>query len=285
MTCKSAINLNAAAAPAPGRSAGCQPSPGWHAATQQVGKRRYREAHSQFQHTTAFTLIEILIAVTAFAIVLAAINAVFYSALRLRNKAHESFEQALPLQRALSIMKRDLENIVLPGGTLSGSLQTTPTATLSMNSSSGGGANPSRATTTYGQVGPNFFTASGVIDETSPFAEVQRVSYALLDSTNGGFGRDLFRLVTRNLLPSLEEQPVLQPLVSGVQTLGFLYYDGTQWRDSWDTTVADTRTGLTNVLPQAIKLQLALASAQHARSALNPIELVVPLTLQARTNL
>jgi general secretion pathway protein J len=228
-----------------------------------------------------FTLLEILIAVTAFAIVLAAINAVFYSALRLRTKAHESFENAVPLQRALSIIKRDLENIVLPGGTLSGSLQTTPTANLSMNSSGGAAGT---ASTTPGQVGPNFFTASGIIDETSPFAEVQRVSYALLDSTNGGFGRDLFRSVSRNLLPSLEGEPLLQPLVGGVQALAFLYYDGSQWRDSWDTTVGDARTGLTNVLPQAIKVQLALAS-QGTRSELNPVELVVPLTLQARTNL
>jgi len=240
---------------------------------------------SRRQSASAFTLIEILIAVTAFAIVLAAINAVFYSALRLRNIAHQSFEQAVPLQRALSIMKRDLENIVLPGGTLSGSLQTSPTANTSMNNAGNASASTSLSGVTAGQVGPNFFTASGVIDETSPFSEIQRVSYALLDSTNGGYGRDLFRSVTRNLLPSLDEQPVRQALISGVQALGFLYYDGTQWRDTWDTTVADTRTGLTNVLPQAIKVQLALASRQPTRSTLNPIELVVPLTLQARTNL
>src|SRR5436309_5204412 len=67
----------------------------------------------------AFTLIEVLIAAAAFAIVLAAINAVFYSALRLRNKTAAALDEALPLQQAVAIIKRDLANIVVPGGTLS----------------------------------------------------------------------------------------------------------------------------------------------------------------------
>jgi len=70
--------------------------------------------------------------------------------------------------------------------------------------------------------------------------------------------------------------------MQGVQAVGFLYYDGTQWRDSWDTTVADLKTGLTNVLPQAIKVQISLA--RQTTRAIAPVELVVPLTLQARTN-
>jgi len=235
-------------------------------------------AHRQLRSQHGFTLIEVLIAATAFAIVLAAINAVFYSALRLRNKAHESFEAALPLQHTLGVIRRDLANVVLPGGTLFGSLQTTPTANVSNNSSNSGGG----SITVPGQVSPNFFTTSGIIDETSPFGEVQKVSYVLVDSTNGVLGRDLFRSVSRNLLPSLQAQPTREPLMQGVQAVGFLYYDGTQWRDSWDTTVADLKTGLTNVLPQAIKVQISLA--RQTTRAIAPVELVVPLTLQARTN-
>ena len=78
----------------------------------------------------AFTLLEVLIAVVIFAIVLAAINAVFYGALRLRNKATEALKNALPMQQALATIKRDLANIVVPGGMLSGMLQTTATSDL-----------------------------------------------------------------------------------------------------------------------------------------------------------
>lgn len=228
----------------------------------------------------AFTLMEVLIAVVAFAIVLAAINGVFYGALRLRNKTVASFDEALPLQQTLAIIKRDLANIVLPGGTLSGSLQSTPTTGLNMT----GNNTASPAVIVPGQACPSFFTATGISDETSPFAEVQKVAYLLIDSTNGTAGKDLFRSVTRNLLPSLQEQPVQKPLLSGVQAVSFFFYDGSQWRNTWDSTIADTKTGLTNTLPQAIKVQLALASERTGRFAPAPIELVVPLVIQARTN-
>jgi len=230
--------------------------------------------------TRAFTLMEVIIAVVAFAIVLAAINAVFYGALRLRNKTVALFDEALPLQQTLAIIKRDLANIVLPGGTLSGSLQTTPTTGLNTGNSSTGTGTAVRP----GQISPNFYTATGIADETSPFGEIQRVSYLLTDSTNGTAGKDLSRSVTRNLLPSLQEQSAQQPLLSGVQTVSFFFYDGTQWRNTWDSTIADAKTGLTNTLPQAIKVQLALVSERTGRFAPAPIELVVPVVIQARTN-
>ena len=76
------------------------------------------------------------------------------------------------------------------------------------------------------------------------------------------------------------------PFYYHVQGLVFLYYDGTQWRDSWDSTTADQTTGLTNTLPRAIKVQIQIASATGgpSLSQATPMELVVPLFVQARTN-
>jgi type II secretory pathway component PulJ len=229
-------------------------------------------------------LIEILIAVTAFAIVLAAINTVFYAALRLRNKTALMLDEALPMQQAVAIMKRDFANIVVPGGTLSGAFQTTPT--LGLNTQNGNSSTMSSPTTPSvpGQSSPPFYTTSGVIDETTPFAEVQKVSYLLVNSTNGVNGRDLFRSVTRNLLAAVEEQPVLQPLMSRVENIYFSYYDGSQWRDTWDSTAPDTTTGQTNMLPTAIKVQIQPAAEQRRHALPPPIELVVPIMVQGRTN-
>ncbi len=220
---------------------------------------------------SAFTLIEIMIAVAAFAIVLAAINTIFYTALRLRNSTTAAIEKALPMEHALGIIKRDLANLVLPGGTMSGTFSTSSTSN-----------------SVAGQSSPSFYTASGVIDETSTFAEVQRVSYMLVASTNNGIGRDLVRSVSRNLLPTLQSQYEQEPLMSGVQTLTFLYHDGSQWRDSWDSTIENTTTGVSNGLPAAVKVQLLLAtensSGSRGGSRDVPIELVVPLVMQQRTN-
>jgi len=219
----------------------------------------------------AFTLIEIMIAVAAFAIVLAAINSIFYTALRLRNSTTASIEKALPMEHALGVIRRDLANLVLPGGTMSGTLSTSSTSN-----------------SIAGQASPSFYTATGVIDENSPFAEVQRVSYLLVMSTNNGIGKDLVRSVSRNLLPSLQSQTEQEPLMTGVQTLTFLYMDGSQWKDAWDSTIANTTTGVSNGLPAAVKVQILLATensnGSRGRSRETPIELVVPLVMQQRTN-
>jgi len=223
------------------------------------------------RRTHGFTLLELLIAVMVFAIVLAAMNSVLYGALRLRNRASESLEQALPMQQGLAILKRDLENIVMPGGPLSGVFQTTAITNL-----------------VGGQSSPDFYTSTGLIDQTSPWAQIQRVSYVLADPTNrAAAGRELIRAVERNLLPAtMQDEPAEQWLMSGVQGMTFYYYDGTQWRDSWDSTTTDPTTGLTNNLPKAIRVLIQLAAPETGRalSAPAPVELVVPVVVQARTN-
>ena len=232
------------------------------------------EGERSFQSSSrfaAFTLIEILIAVAAFAIVLAAINTVFYSALRLRNSTTAAIEKALPVEHALGVIKRDLANIVLPGGTMTGTFSTTSTSN-----------------SVAGQSSPNFYTASGAVDETSPFGEMQRVSYLLVASTNRTGGKDLVRSVSRNLLPSLQDEYEQEWLMTGVQTLTFLYHDGIQWKDSWDSAIENTSTGMSNSLPAAVKVQIQMVSensvGNRSRSRELPIELVVPIVVQQRTN-
>src|SRR5258706_2956762 len=108
----------------PGAGSGLR-RPGEHALEQcNAMKPPYRNAIAR---ASGFTLLEVLIATVAFAIVLAAINAVFYGALRLRNQTVGTLDEAATLQHALAMIYRDLANVVVPGGTLSGTLQTTPT--------------------------------------------------------------------------------------------------------------------------------------------------------------
>jgi len=230
--------------------------------------------HSSFHRSQrGFTLLEILLAVLVFSIVLAAIHTVFFSAFKLRNKTSEAIERSLPLQQAIAIIKRDLANLVPPGGTLSGALQSTPTA--SMGSMSG---SLSR------QSGPQFYTAVGIVDDNAPWAEVERVSYHLAAATNNTPGMDLYRSVTRNLLPLTQEETADQFLVGGVESIAFQYYDGNAWKDTWDSTQPDTTTGLTNNLPRAIKLELALCNERRSLGTPAPVQLIVPVMVLARTN-
>jgi prepilin-type N-terminal cleavage/methylation domain-containing protein len=226
----------------------------------------------------AFTLVEVLLAVAVFAIVLVAIHGVFYGAVRLRNKTTAALDEAVPLQQTLEILRRDLANLVLPGGTLSGELQTTPN-TLNLSDEArqnlanfGGGDGRGLV------VSPPLYTAVGIIDDTVPWGDVERVTYWLREPTNHTAGLDLVRSVARNLLPVVSEQPVEQWLMGGVQDLLFLFYDGTQWIDNWDSTTA------TNKLPLAIKVQIQLVARETDRWLRPPVELVVPIVLQAGTN-
>jgi len=132
--------------------------------------------------------------------------------------------------------------------------------------------------------GPQFYTAVGIVDDNAPWGEVERVSYYLAPPTNNAPGMDLFRSVTRNLLPVMQGQTDDQFLMSGVDAITFQYYNGTAWQDTWDSTQVDSATGLTNNLPSAIKLDLQLHNDNYAVGMLAPVELVVPIMVLARTN-
>jgi len=217
----------------------------------------------------AFTLIELLLAISIMAIILTAINGMFFTALHLRNTAVNSLEASLPVEQALDVMEHDLANLNCSTNTNSGFLA--PLITL----------NPTNALPN--QIGPSFYTSGGELDGMVPWGCMQKVDYLLAAPTNGnrGPGRDLIRAVTRNLLPISQPAPADEQhtILSGVQSLNFLYYDGMQWDQNWDTTQQ------TN-LPYAIKVQIHMAPLPGASSmAQNQVlELVVPVDVMLSTN-
>jgi type II secretion system protein J len=190
---------------------------------------------------------------------------VFYSAVRLRERTMAMVDEMAPLQQAVSLLRRDLKGAVPPGGVLAGSLQSgVVSGNLSQND------------------GIEIYTSTGTLSAAGPWADIQKVTYQLQDSTTGprSGGRDLIRSVTRNLLSTSAEEADDQWLMGNVQDLQFAYYDGTNWRDSWDST-----TGGTN-LPTAVRVRLQLGADAGAGSrSADPIELVFPLVAQSRTNL
>ena len=233
--------------------------------------------HSSFRpQRRAFTLLELLLALLVFSVVLGAIHVVFFSAFKLRNRTADAIERSLPVQQALAIIKRDLANLVPPGGALSGALQSTPTISSGSGTSTSGAMNH--------QTGPQFYTAVGIVDDNRPWGEIERVSFFLAQATNQTPGQDLYRSVARNLLPVLQDETEDQFLMSGVESITFQYYDGNAWKDTWDSTQADTTTSLTNNLPRAIKMDLQLYNENRSFGASEPVELIVPVMVVQRTN-
>jgi type II secretion system protein J len=212
----------------------------------------------------AFTLLEMLLAISIMSMILVAIHGVFFTALHLRNATIEAVEGSQPVEEALGIIQNDLANLAAStNGVIIGPLQTTSTSNSLPN-----------------QIGPDFYTSGGELDGMVPWGCIQKVDYLLAAPTNGvrGPGRDLIRAITRNLLPiNQPPQPDEQhAILSGVQTLTFLYYDGSQWDPIWDTTQQ------TN-LPQAVKVQIRMASYPGAGAGAQ-LELVVPVDVLLNTN-
>ncbi|MEO7414837.1 MAG: prepilin-type N-terminal cleavage/methylation domain-containing protein, partial [Opitutaceae bacterium] len=74
--------------------------------THAPGRRRRGES--------AFTLLELILAVAIGAIVLLVINGTFIGALRLHNTTHAKIDEDLMLQRTLTIVRKDLAGVMIP---------------------------------------------------------------------------------------------------------------------------------------------------------------------------
>jgi len=208
-----------------------------------------------------------ILAIGVTAIVLAAVNAVLFTALHLRQVTTDVVDAATPVDQAFTYLRRDLQCVVTPtNGTskvLSGGFR------LGNGITSVGISDP---------VAAEIFTATGALSERAPWADIQRVCYGLKNSTDGSGRRDLYRSVTRNLLSISTPDVTDQLMLSGVESIKFSGYDGAQWQEVWDTT--DPSSVYTN-LPLAVRVEIRLAG--NDKNA-GPIQLLVPVDSVTRTN-
>jgi len=213
---------------------------------------------------SAFTLIEMILAIGVAAIVLIAANAVFFTALHLRDATSDAVDAASPVDQALIILRHDLQCAVPPkaGGVLSGDFKIGNVTSLGISD----------------PVAAEIYTATGALSDKTPWGEIQRVTYELKNSTTGAAGKDFYRSVTRNLLTTATPDVEDQLMIRGVDSVQFSAYDGSQWNDSWDTT--DTTSANTN-LPVAVRVDIQLAGGGKNAS---PIEILVPIDSQSRSN-
>lgn len=223
-----------------------------------------------------FTLIEVILAVGIFAIVMVSINTAFFSALRLRQRTSETLEDSLPLTQALALMRRDLQNAVQPGGTLMGNFRG-GTATLNGNTgnltSTAPGAKGAPSVLGVNQAaGLDFYTTTGKLSDDAPWADIQQVNYQLVQPEDRSKpGMELVRSVARNLLATASEVVEPQILAGNIETLDFLFFDGLQWRDQWDTSAGDT------ALPLAVRVRIYPVPPESSTVRHEPLELLVLL--------
>jgi type II secretion system protein J len=223
--------------------------------------------HARHVRRGGFTLVEVMLAMAVCAIVLAAINGVFFGALRLRETTNRVVDESQPVQLALSTMRSDLQSAMSPttNGVMTGDFRVGDITSAGLNQN----------------VSIEMYTTTGALHETEPWGEVQRVTYELRPSAGGAGarGQDLVRSVTRNLLATITSAPEDRWVMGQVQNLTFDCYDGTQWRNTWDTTLGDTN------LPIAVRVTIQLAGeGPNDPRVREPIVLLVPVDSESRTN-
>jgi type II secretion system protein J len=208
-----------------------------------------------------FTLLEVILATTMMVILVGAAYGLFRSSHVLRERTKESFDRDFETNRAIDIMRRDL-NAVLPiGGTFSDAMTGEKVEETSVR-----------------QDTLDICTASGTVSKSAYWGDIQHVTYELGESSSeNSSSLDLIRAVTRNLLTDEEEDPVEEHLLHGIESLELSYYDGSDWQDSWDTASNDDE------LPEAIRVRIVFASSGTKEATQPPVEFDIPFESRSVT--
>jgi len=188
-----------------------------------------------------FTLLEVLLALSIAAILLAAVVAALFGAIRLRRTAEQMQQRSTPELALRAAIRADLANAVVPAGVLHGPL---------LIESSGDD------TTARDRL--ELYTTAGALSDEKPWPDVRRVEY-LLDEESAGDdseGLPFVRRETFNLLSDVEDETVRRDtvLIADATALSIECLDGETWVETWDSTVVD------NANPTLVRLSITTAA-------------------------
>ena len=221
----------------------------------------------------AFTLIELVLAMAACAVLLAAIYGNFSQAVHLRDDTMARTREARVRARAANVLRNDLRNAFVSGGKLA--------AALEGSAQSPGGAFPGYL---------KFTTTTTPDTEDEPSSDVQQVEYYIVidKSVTDQKAGMLVRAHTRDLLATVTEVATEEPLLARVESMEVAFFDGTEWQDSWQlsssataTTATASTTGTattTTTLPQAVRVRIQPARKAAGDIPPPPLEVLVPWT-------
>ena len=212
---------------------------------------RHRHGIAERSARPAFTLIEVAAATAMGGLLLAALVVMLHTTLRMRQATGAVTDRELRLDRFQSLLGNDVRSMARPTGILAGAVTGTKEEESGLRRDH-----------------VQFSPTSGSVDDRHPWGDMMRVEYSLEETAEAGT-YDLVRALTRNLLAIVAEDPEKQVLLHGVTSLELTYYDGDQWRDSWDSTAED------NQAPRAVSARIEFAPDPAVPTP--SLEVVVPV--------
>jgi len=208
-------------------------------------------------HRGGFTLLEIVIAMSIAAILLATLYTSMYVATRAKTAAANAVEPARSASIAAEMMTQDLQGVLPPNGNFRG-------AFIGHRLPSGAGNADSMEFYCIG----HDQTAAGT--ETPLSEGIRKVDLVLRTDVQPPV---LVRQVTRNLLAPTTPIPDEEIICRNVRSFSVQYFDGFSWLNDWDST----QTG--DALPTAISIRLEMEDPTATTADARPLVIsrVVPL--------
>lgn len=185
----------------------------------------------------AFTLLEVLLATAMMAVLAASLYASLAIAFKARRSAFAAVDPVRTCALALDLVSDDLRSALIPNGVLAGAFLGQPAFDAS-------GRNADSLI---------FCCIAPDLDPDVATGDVKQVEFAC-DPSVDARGQVLVRRVTTNLLSPRSIEPREEVLCRGVATFALRYFTGTEWVDTWDSTVED------NLLPPAVEVTLQMES-------------------------
>ena len=192
----------------------------------------------------AFTLLELIIAITLMDVIAVALYSSMYTAFNAKKKSQTTIKPFQLVTPAFEYIREDLVSVMNPDGILAG---------VFLGKSNHGQSDLDADTL-------SFYTCSYQPEQEEIVSNIVNIAYVLEDDPD----RDqavLKRLISKNILSPTSidsEEEVIGRNISG---LDFQYYDGSSWLDEWDSSVENSQ------LPWAVKVTLTIYDPESNRSS------------------
>ena len=201
-------------------------------------------------HRSAFTLLEMMVALALMAILSSGLYASLHIGFRARTLAEATIAPVRATMLALELLRRDIESAPPPTGILASAFV----------------GQDAKAEGTAADADTLVFCSTAE-DVAGDQPATRKIELALVPAAEGS-DSILVRRVTANLLAPSTPTPVEEVLCRDVMSFNLRYFDGTAWVDSWDSGTRD------NTLPIAVEARLKIRILDPAQPDADGYELV-----------
>lgn len=195
---------------------------------------------------TAFTLLELIVAIALMDVIAVALYSSMYTAFRAKETSQTVIKPYQYITPAFEFIRNDLVSAMAPDGIMAGVFE-------GENVSAQGDLDADTL---------SFYTCSYLPDDDELSSNIVNVAYVLETDTE----QDeivLKRLITTNILASNTLDPDEEIIARDIVGLDIQYYDGSSsdWVEEWDSSVQDSQ------LPWGVKVTLSIYEEEKTRSS------------------